>query len=406
MIPRPRASARALLALLLVPAAGLAQELTEAGAIQLLRESSRVREHRMRLASSLASRSTDAAQPGPSLNASFEGAGRTEFLFVEQEFMLSRRNGSAKRQADLATDSETASADFDIGRMQSRMLVEFYVLVHAQQQMRVIFEGIAERERIEQAVTALAAAGEASPYEVFLTRESVAELRIASAETEIHAARARAALADLLGDRVSAETLHARGTLTPVRDLIPLREALARALANRADLRSAAAALEASRLEPSAVTRGWKPSITVQGGIKRSDIGDRLAIGPYVALSMPVPLRRGRHVRERAASATESLLRERLRVLRNQILAEVRVAHDTFRIRRAVADTYRRTVLGPARELGESLHASDFEGAANALDQLEAVRARLGAELRLLELQAAAKTAEIEFDRVLGKPAP
>ena len=406
MIPRPRASARALLVLLLIPGAGLTQELTEAGAIQLLRESSRVREHRMALASSLAARSSDAARPGPSVNASFEGAGRTEFLFIEQEFMLNGRNGPAERRARLATDSERARADFDIGRMQSRMLFEFYGLVHAQQKLRVIAEGIAEQEGIEQAVGALAAAGEASPYEVFLTKESAAELRIASAETEIHATRARAALADLLGDRVSAETLHAKGTLTPVRDLIPLREAQARALADRADLRSAAAALEASRLEPPAATGGWQPSIKVQGGVKRSDVGNRLAIGPYVALSMPLPLRRGRHLRERAASATESLLREQLRVLRNQILAEVRFAHDSFRIRRAVADTYRRTVLGPARELGESLRASHFEGEANALDLLEAVRARLGAELRLLELQADAKTAEIEFDRILGNPAP
>ena len=406
MIPLYRPIARTILLLLLIPAAGVTQELTEARAVQLLRESSRVRERRIRLASSVTSRSSYPARPGPSVNASFEGAGRTEFLFVEQEFMLKRRDGLAKRQENLANESERARADFDTGRLQSRMLAEFYRLVHARQRMQVIFEGIAEQERIGRAASALATAGEVSRDDVFLTEESVAELRVASAETEIRAARARAALADLLGDRVSAETLHAKGTLTPVRDLIPLHEALARALANRADLRSAAAALEASRLHSPAATRGWKPSIKLQGGIKRADVGDRLAIGPYVALSMPVPLGRGRHARERAGGSTEGLRREQLRVLRNQILVEVRVAHDTLRIRRTAADVYRETVLEPARELGESLLGSYLAGEANALDLLESVQARLRRELRSLELQAAAKTAEVEFHRVLGNPAP
>lgn len=402
LILRSRTGARAVLLLFLLAGAGASQELTEGEAIQLLRESSRVKERRARLASTDAASSQQSAHPGPSLNASFEGAGRTEFYFVEQELLMGARNTAAKRQAALSTDAERARADFDTDRMQSRMLAEFYRLVHAQERTRVILAGIAEQERIGQDIRAQAAAGNMSPHDMFLTEQSIGELRVSSLESAVVAAQAKAALADLLGDHVDTETLRAKGSLGPAQDLVPFREALATALANRADLRSAAAMLEASRLEATAATRGWKPSVKLQGGIKRADIGDRLAVGPYLAVSMPVPLPRGRLARERATSARETLRQEQLGVLRNQIVADVRVAHATLRIRRAAAAGYRNDVLLPARELRESMLARYRDSESTALDLLESVRARQSAELRSLELQALAKAAEIEFRQVLG----
>ena len=371
-------------------------------AIQLLRDSSRVKERRARLASLHAASSRRSAYPGPSLNASFEGAGRTEFFFVEQELVLGARDTTAKRHAELATDAESARADFDMDRMRSRMLAEFYRLVHAQERLRIIRAGIDEQERIGQDIRTLEAAGEMSPHDVFRADQSIAELRVSGSETEILAAQARAALAGLLGDHVAAETLRAKGSLAPAQDLIPFREALATALANRADLRSAATMLESSRLEAKAATRGWKPSVKVQGGIKRADMGDRLAVGPYVAVSMPVPLPRGRLPRERATSAKEALRQEQLSVLRNQIVADVRVAHATLRIRRTAAAGYRKDVLLPARELRESMLARYRDSESTALDLLESVRTRQDAELRSLELQALAKATEIEFLQVIG----
>lgn len=146
--------------------------------------------------------------------------------------------------------------------------------------------------------------------------------------------------------------------------------------------------------------------MTLQGGIKRADVGDRLAIGPYVAVSMPVPLPRGRPPRASSASVAEGLIRERVSVLRNRVVAEVQVARETYRIRRIAAVSYRGSVLRTARELKESALARHSRGESNALGALESLRAALGAELRSLELQAAAKVAEIEFRQVLGKIAP
>ncbi len=395
-----------MLLLVLLPAAALAQELTEVQALQILRESSRVRERRGRLTSTHANTAPQAAYTGPSVNASFEGAGRTEFFFVEQTFSLGRQDAVAKRQAELATDSERARADFDVGRMQSRMLVEFYRLVHSQERRRVILDGISQQERLGEIVKALEEAGEASQRDAFMTEQNLAELRISLSETEILAAKSRGALADLLGGRVSAEALRAKGTLTLAQDLVPLHQALEMAQANRADLQSAITALESSRLRASSANRDWRPSVTLQGGIKRADVGDRLAIGPYVAVSMPVPLPRGRPPRASSASVAEGLIRERVSVLRNRVVAEVQVARETYRIRRIAAVSYRGSVLRTARELKESALARHSRGESNALGALESLRAALGAELRSLELQAAAKVAEIEFRQVLGKIAP
>ena len=402
LIRRSQTCARAVLLLFLLAGAGASQELTETEAIQLLRESSRVKERRARLASSDAASSRRSAYPGPSLNASFEGAGRTEFYFVEQELLLGARDTAAKGLSALSADAERARADFDTDRMLSSMLAEFYRLVYAQERIRVILDGIAEQERIGQDIRAQEASGNLSPHDVFMAGQSVAELRVSTLESEIAAAQAKAALADLLGDQVAPETLRAKGSLGPAQDLIPFREALAAALANRADLRSAAAMLEAARLEASAATRGWKPSVKLQGGIKRADIGDRLAVGPFVGVSMPVPLPGGRMPRDRAASSKQTLRQEQIGVLRNQIAAEMRVAHDTLRIRRAAADGYREDVLEPARQLRESRLARYREGESNPVDLLESERVALAAELRSLELRALAKAAEIQFRQVIG----
>ncbi|MYA79443.1 MAG: TolC family protein [Acidobacteriia bacterium] len=391
--------------LLLLAASGAAQELTEAQAMQLLRESPSVREYRVNLESIHAGRPWQPPRPGASLNASFEGAGRTEFYFVEQEIVFNRRNGLARKLDELEADSREAHANFETGRMAARMLAAFYRLVYAQQRKQVIAANKVELEDIHLAVEALHAAGEASKFDVFRAQRSIVELEVSASETEILAARAKAVLAGLLGDQVNAGTLRAKGSLLPVRGLMPLREALSVALAGRADIRAAAAKLESSRLEASAATPGWRPNLKLQGGIKRAEIVDHLAVGPYFAVSVPLPLWPGGPSGEPTASTEHVHLREQLRTLRNRVLAEVQVAHDTFRIRRASADDYRRRVFAPAQELRMSTFAGHRNGASTALETLDSVTAIQAAELRFLELQAAAKEAEVELERVLGKVA-
>lgn len=394
--------ARAIL-LLLLAATAAAQELTESQAIQLLRESPGVREYRENLESMYAGRPGPPPRPDASLNASFEGAGRTEFYFIEQEIVFDRRSGLARKLDELEADSREARANFETGRMAARMLAAFYRLVYAQQRNQVIAANKVELEAIHRAVEALHAAGEASKFDVFRAQRSIAELDVSSSETEVLAARAKAVLAGLLGDRVNAVTLRAKGSLKPVRGLMPLREALSVALAGRADIRAATVKLESSRLEASAATPGWRPNLKLQGGIKRAEVVDRLAVGPYFAVSVPVPLWPGRPSSERAASTEHVHLREQLRTLRNRVLAEVQVAHDTFRIRRAAADGYRRRVFAPAQELRMSTFAGHSNVASTALEALDSVPDIQAAELRFLELQAAAKAAEVELERVLGK---
>lgn len=403
MISSIHSGKSAILLLLLLVSSGAAQELTEAQAIQLLRESPSVREYRENLESMSDGRPWRPPRPGASLNASLEGAGRTEFYFVEQEIVFNRRSGLARKLDELEADSLEARANFETGRMAARMLAAFHRLVYAQQRSQVIAANKVELEDILRAMEALHAAGEASKFDVFRAQRSIAELEVSFSETEILAARAKAVLAGLLGGQVNAGTLCAKGSLKLVRDLMPLREALSLALAGRADIRAAAAKLESSRLEASAATPGWRPNLKLQGGIKRAEVVDGLVVGPYFAVSVPVPLWPGRPLGEPTASTEHVHLREQLRTLRNRVLAEVQVAHDTFRIRSTAADKYRRKVFAPARELRLSTFAGYRNVVSTALEALDSVRAIQAAELRFLELQAAAKEAEVELERVLGK---
>ena len=402
MISSMDSSARAIL-LLLFTAAGASQELTEAQAIQLLHESPRIRERRANFAAANAAKSWQPSRPGPSVNVSIEGAGRTEFYFVEQEIVFNKRSALARRLDELAFDSEEARAESETGRMEAQMLTAFYRLVYAQERMQIIRGGIVELEDIGGAMEALHVAGEASKLDVFRAEQSIAELGVSLSETEVLASQAKAVLAGLLGDQVNVATLRVMGSLKPVRDLMPLREALSIALDGRADIRAATVKLESSRLEASAATPGWRPNLKLQGGIKRAEVVDRLAVGPYFAVSVPLPLWPGQPPGERTSSTAQVHLREQLRTLRNRVLAEVQVAHDAFRIRRTAADDYRRRVFAPAQELRMSTFAGYRNGASTALEALDSVRAIQAAELRLLELQVAAKEAEVELERVLGK---
>ena len=390
--------------LLLFPivAGGVCEELTEARALEILRQSSSVAGRQANDLGSIRDRSEQAPYPDLSLHASFEGAGRTEFYFVEKEIALGRRRSLAQEFRELEIDSEQSVTEFETAQVEARMLLAFYRLVYAQDRLAAVEDNIREHLEIGRDVEAQLGEGSVSRLALFRYERSLAELRVALSEVRIEAARARHLLAQLLAYQVPPETLRAKGSLQLAGEIVPLREALAAALPGRGDLRAATTRMELSRLEVSAAKGGTGPNVTVHAGIKRADLGDRVAAGPYLAVSVPVPLRNRRRLQDRAALKTRDLRQEQLRLLRNQVRADVRQAHDSLRLRRASAEDYRGAVWSDAQQLRESAIASYRTRGSTVLEVLDSVEAAQGAQLRLLELQTAAKLAEVELRAAIG----
>ena len=122
-------------------------------------------------------------------------------------------------------------------------------------------------------------------------------------------------------------------------------------------------------------------------------------VGLTITLVATVPLR----VEGEVAEAESARTRARRQVLESQILAEVRAAYDSLRLRREIAETYQEQSQGRTEELREIAEVGYQEGELGILELLDSYRVAQQAQLRSLELQAAAKLAEVEFDRAIGK---
>ena len=381
------------------------QELTHSLALQYLRKNFSQMEAPVNSAAAEASVVRSPANPGPILSLSFEGAGRTDIYGIEQEIAVNGQRRLLRRAGQSAAAADTADAIHELRQTESRMLEAFYQLIRAQKRKEIIQHAITVLEKIVSVVQELHVKGMASRLDGFLAEEAHAELGVAGAESDIAIVEMRALLAGLLGGRVDPEKLRASGTLDPRYELPPLGAALAESLSSRYDFQAATERLQLSRLEAEAANRWRLPNPKILGGIKRADLGDRYAVGPFFAVSIPLSVSGQRRQLKTSASAVESDRRIRLNRLRHRILSEVRAAHHTLRIRRQVVEDYRSRSLVSLDELNKIALTEYRAGKMDETNLLNAVRAALDAALRLLELQAASKLAEIEFDRVSGKDA-
>ncbi len=95
----------------------------------------------------------------------------------------------------------------------------------------------------------------------------------------------------------------------------------------------------------------------------------------------------------------------RRQTLEQRIFAELSGAHSALQLQRAAADEYRRGLETQGQRLEQIAQAAYQEGELDILALLDAWRVSLQSRLRLLDLNAASKQAEIELERVVGEPA-
>ncbi len=245
-----------------------------------------------------------------------------------------------------------------------------------------------------------AAEGEASGAAALRTRLEAERARYAAAQAAGTAARAQAALAALIGKaEPGALALDTAGA--GARDALPRMEAVvARALADRPDVRAARAGAREAERRRAAERRGTMPDVGLSGGYKGTG---GYATGQFGIVLTPPLLNLNGGNRERTDG--EWMIAEAdLRA------TELRAAHDARAALAAVealdAGTAALDAAFAARAdtVASAAESAYREGAATLTELLEAQRARAEARAAGVRAVADRALARLDLKRALGAP--
>jgi cobalt-zinc-cadmium efflux system outer membrane protein len=178
-----------------------------------------------------------------------------------------------------------------------------------------------------------------------------------------------------------------------------------RALEVRGDYAAQQQEIQQYQFSQRAAERLRVPEPSVVAGFNRAQTAPgSMASGSFVALSVPLPLFNDGKNEVARFRAEADRTKARRQTLEQQILAEVNGAWSALQLRRAAAEEYRRGLQAQGQRLEQIAQSAYQEGELGILSLLDAWRVSLASKLRLLELNAAAKQAEIELERVVGEP--
>jgi cobalt-zinc-cadmium efflux system outer membrane protein len=402
-MPLPkRAATLALLAVALAGAAA-AQEWTEALVLQkFLEQSPQAREARARVAVVQAETRGRALYANPSFNYTHEGAGRTDFFQAEQALPLTGRLRFLREAGAAMVRATEADGAFSLWQARSVLRQVFYRVVAAQEIESIYTRGLNEIANVIRVLADREREGEGSKFDRLRAERERAEMLAELALVRATAAVERSQLLAFLPAGTEVEAVS--GQIEAPRLVLNATELTQRALAVREDYRAEQRRLERYRLEQRAAERLRFPEPIINAGLKRADLGQRgLANGPVVGITVPLPLFNKGQAEVARYSAEQERTAARLDVITRQIRAAVEGTIQAFTIRQQAGDEYRSQLAESGPELVRIATISHQEGEIGILQLLDAYRVQRQAQLRLIEIQAAVKEAQLEVERVVGE---
>ncbi len=381
----------------------VAVHITETQALRLLRESPYQRELLARIDLERARGERASLYPNPNVSASLEGAGRTDFYLVEQTIAVNGRRTLLREAAKHSVSAEEAHAEHALRGIEVELREAFHRLVYMQRRESLIRDSIEELVEVVRILRERELAGEGSKFDRLRAERELMERRTERATTETTIAALRAELSGFLGQSVNAEDLVADGSLDPNYDLPELSEAISAALGARSDYHLEGERIEELRFRAAAANRLRVPNPVIAGGLKQAETFDGPAAGPVLSVSVDLPLFDKGQVERRLAEAEEARVRARREALERRIVAEVRAAHASLRMQRRIAEDYKAGSSSQAEEIRSIAETAYREGELGVLELLDSYRLTQEASLKLLELRARAKLAEVEYDRAVAR---
>ena len=345
--------------------------------------------------------------PNPTVGYTREdsGLGVDDFLLLSLELPLRGRASLLHAAATQAATTAAARADASRLDFEARLRLAFTDLLLAQERVAVLQAGATELGRLIDVLRAREREGEGSRFDRLRTEREVADIETDLREAGIEGSLARYGLASFLAPGTDPEGLSAVGRLLEGAVIPSVPDLLGQALDQRSDHRALTLGETRWETERRAAERLRLPVPAVTAGLKRSSTSLARDSGYVIAATLAVPLfNRGQQQVMRAEAARTRTVAER-DALRIRIESEVRAAHAEASRYRALADRYRTESVEPAAELAAIATTAYEEGEYGILELLDAHRVVLSAELRLLDLSAAARRAAINLDLAVGREA-
>src|SRR5688572_462065 len=391
-------------ALLMAALVGLcrAQEWTETVVVKkFLDQSPQAREARARVAIAEAETRGRSLYANPSVNYSREGAGRTEFFQAEQILPVTGRLKLLRQAGGALVRATEADGAFSLWQARSALRQAFYRVLAAQQSETIYAAGLKDIENAIRVLAVRELEGEGSKFDRLRTERERAELLAELALLRASTALERAQLLAFLpaGTDIAAVS----GQIETPLLVLNASELTQRAMAVREDYRAEQRRLEQYGLEKRAAERLRYPEPVLNAGLKRADIGTRVASGPVVGIAVPLPLFNKGQAEIARYSAEQERSSARLALLSQQIRAAVEGTLQALNVRQSARDDYRRELAETGPELIRIATVSFEEGEIGILQLLDAYRVQRQAQLRMLAIQAAVKDARIELERAVGE---
>jgi outer membrane protein, heavy metal efflux system len=386
---------RAAVAMAFVPVAAGAQSLslTESEALaRLSPDSPRVQAIRASVDVARADVQAAARWPNPRLVVNRESsAGITEYIStIGQVLPITGRRGLAVSAASARADGVSSRADEEIRRA-------FGDLVAEQSRESELRVAVARVREVAAAIAKREAAGDAAGFDRLRAEREALNVEADGSAIAVARVTARAALTAYFADPGPGEIIAVPPART--RTALPtVDELMARAETSRGELRALQQEIASAEFAEQAATRGLYPEPEVVAGAKSSSVGE---LGGVFAVHATLPLfdraqperasARARAVQARArVSAFRAALRAQLGALRTAVLEQ-----------RQAADRYRAADEANA-DLEQIAQVSYDAGEHGILQLLDAYRTALAARLRQIDLDQAARRAEIELEFASG----
>jgi cobalt-zinc-cadmium efflux system outer membrane protein len=400
-----RSTRAATLAFLLAAAAvsSPAQEWTEAAIIErFLAQSPRAREVRASVAIAEAEARGRTLFSNPSVNYSREGAGLTEFFQAEQALPITGRRKLLRQAGSSLVRATEADGAFSLWQARSSLRQAFYRALASQEREAIHASSVKDIEDVIQVLRDREREGEGSKFDRLRTERERAELLAELALVRAEAVLERAQVLAFLPAGTALTTVSGQmETLLPALNADELAQ---RSLAVREDYRAEQQRLEQYRLEQRAAERLRFPEPVFSAGLKRADLGQPgMAHGPVIGITVPLPLfNKGQSEVERF-TAEQERVSARLQVLSQQIRAAIEGTVEALNVRLRARDEYRTELAETGPELIRIVTIAYQEGEIGILQLLDAYRVQRQTQLRLLDIQAVVKEAQIELERALGE---
>jgi cobalt-zinc-cadmium efflux system outer membrane protein len=399
-------STRAATLAVLLGAAALscpAQEWTEAAIVErFLAQSPRAREARASVAIAEAEARGRTLYSNPSINYSREGAGRTEFFQAEQTLPITGRRKLLRQAGSSLVRATEADGAFSLWQARSSLRQAFYRLLASQEREAVYTTSLKDIEDVIRVLRDREREGEGSKFDRLRTdrerAELLAELALVRAETVLE----RAQVLAFLPAGTSLTTVS--GQIEVPLLVLNAEELMQRALTVREDYRAEQQRLEQYRLEQRAAERLRFPEPVLNAGLKRAEVGQPgIANGPVIGITIPLPLFNKGQTEVARFTAEQERASARLQVLSQQIRAAIEGTVQALNVRLRARDEYRTELAESGPELIRIATVAYQEGEIGILQLLDAYRVQRQTQLRLLDIQAVVKEAQIELERVMGE---